>query len=212
MSEGGRIITIGSVLGERSPFAGDRRLLRHQGRRSRLTRKGWARDFGTRGITVNNVQPGPIDTDMNPAGMASLPTAQRPATALGRYGKPEEVAAAVVFLASPAASYITGATLNVDGGYQRLEFCDCNEEEIIMIERRPFGALGGADHGWLKAKHHFSFARYYDPERMGHGALRVWNDDEIAPNTGFPPASTRRHGDHHLCPPGRDHPRGQPRP
>ena len=56
-----------------------------------------------------------------------------------------------------------------------------------MIERRPFGALGGADHGWLKAKHHFSFARYYDPERMGHGALRVWNDDEIAPNTGFPP-------------------------
>ena len=56
-----------------------------------------------------------------------------------------------------------------------------------MIERRPFAALGGADHGWLKAKHHFSFARYYDPERMGHGALRVWNDDEIAPNTGFPP-------------------------
>jgi redox-sensitive bicupin YhaK (pirin superfamily) len=56
-----------------------------------------------------------------------------------------------------------------------------------MIERRPFGDLGGADHGWLKAKHHFSFARYYDPERLGHGALRVWNDDEIAPNTGFPP-------------------------
>jgi quercetin 2,3-dioxygenase len=56
-----------------------------------------------------------------------------------------------------------------------------------MIERRPFAALGGADHGWLKAKHHFSFARYYDPERIGHGSLRVWNDDEIAPNTGFPP-------------------------
>jgi redox-sensitive bicupin YhaK (pirin superfamily) len=56
-----------------------------------------------------------------------------------------------------------------------------------MIERRPFNELGGADHGWLKAKHHFSFARYYDPERMGHGSLRVWNDDEIAPNTGFPP-------------------------
>ena len=56
-----------------------------------------------------------------------------------------------------------------------------------MIERRPFAALGGADHGWLKAKHHFSFARYYDPERLGHGSLRVWNDDEIAPNTGFPP-------------------------
>jgi redox-sensitive bicupin YhaK (pirin superfamily) len=60
-------------------------------------------------------------------------------------------------------------------------------EDITMIERRPFAALGGADHGWLKAKHHFSFARYYDPERLGHGSLRVWNDDEIAANTGFPP-------------------------
>jgi redox-sensitive bicupin YhaK (pirin superfamily) len=55
-----------------------------------------------------------------------------------------------------------------------------------MIERRLFGELGGADHGWLKAKHHFSFADYYDPKRMGFGTLRVWNDDEIAPNTGFP--------------------------
>jgi len=56
-----------------------------------------------------------------------------------------------------------------------------------MIDRRPFTALGGADHGWLKAKHHFSFAEYYDPKRMGWGALRVWNDDEIAPGTGFAP-------------------------
>jgi hypothetical protein len=56
-----------------------------------------------------------------------------------------------------------------------------------MIERRPFEKLGGADHGWLKAKHHFSFAGYHDPKRMGWGALRVWNDDEIAPGTGFPP-------------------------
>lgn len=55
-----------------------------------------------------------------------------------------------------------------------------------MIEVRPFETLGGADHGWLKAKHHFSFARYFDPKRVNHGALRVWNDDEIAPNTGFP--------------------------
>jgi len=55
-----------------------------------------------------------------------------------------------------------------------------------MIELRPFDKLGGADHGWLKAKHHFSFADHYDPNNMGHGALRVWNDDEIAPNTGFP--------------------------
>jgi len=55
-----------------------------------------------------------------------------------------------------------------------------------MIELRPFSSLGGANHGWLNAKHHFSFASYYDPDRMNHGALRVWNDDEIAPNTGFP--------------------------
>ncbi len=56
-----------------------------------------------------------------------------------------------------------------------------------MIEARPFSQLGGADHGWLKAKHHFSFANYYDPKRMNWGALRVWNDDEIAPQSGFPP-------------------------
>ena len=56
-----------------------------------------------------------------------------------------------------------------------------------MIELRPFEGLGAADHGWLKAKHHFSFGRYYDADRMGWGALRVWNDDEIAPRTGFPP-------------------------
>ena len=56
-----------------------------------------------------------------------------------------------------------------------------------MIERRPFERLGGANHGWLDAKHHFSFAEYHDPERMGWGSLRVWNDDTIAPNTGFPP-------------------------
>ena len=55
-----------------------------------------------------------------------------------------------------------------------------------MIELKPFAKLGGADHGWLKAKHHFSFANYHDPRNMSHGALRVWNDDEIAPNTGFP--------------------------
>ena len=56
-----------------------------------------------------------------------------------------------------------------------------------MIEKRPFAGLGGADHGWLKAKHHFSFANYYEPSRMGWGALRVWNDDEIAAQAGFPP-------------------------
>src|ERR1700742_2726555 len=55
-----------------------------------------------------------------------------------------------------------------------------------MIEHRPFEGLGHADHGWLNARHHFSFANWYDPARMGWGALRVWNDDEIAPGTGFP--------------------------
>ena len=56
-----------------------------------------------------------------------------------------------------------------------------------MIERRPFDSLGGANHGWLNAKHHFSFANYYDPSRMSWGNLRVWNDDEIAAGSGFPP-------------------------
>jgi redox-sensitive bicupin YhaK (pirin superfamily) len=55
-----------------------------------------------------------------------------------------------------------------------------------MIELRPFDKLGGADHGWLKAKHHFSFGSHYDPNNLGLGSLRVWNDDEIAPNSGFP--------------------------
>jgi quercetin 2,3-dioxygenase len=55
-----------------------------------------------------------------------------------------------------------------------------------MIELRPFSKLGGGDHGWLKAKHHFSFGDHYDPDNMGLGSLRVWNDDEIQPNTGFP--------------------------
>ncbi len=56
-----------------------------------------------------------------------------------------------------------------------------------MIDRRPFASLGGANHGWLDAKHHFSFASYHDPSRMGWGALRVWNDDAIAADSGFPP-------------------------
>ncbi|MGT2513089.1 pirin family protein [Sphingomonas panni] len=56
-----------------------------------------------------------------------------------------------------------------------------------MIDKRDFTSLGHADHGWLNARHHFSFANYYDPKRMGWGAIRVWNDDEIAANSGFPP-------------------------
>ena len=56
-----------------------------------------------------------------------------------------------------------------------------------MIDIRPFDSLGHADHGWLDARHHFSFASYYDPDRLGWGAIRVWNDDRIAPKSGFPP-------------------------
>ena len=116
MEKGGRIISIGSVVGDRSPFAGIGDYSATKGAVAAYTR-GWARDFGPKGITVNNVQPGPIDTDMNPAGNGDFSAAMSSGTALGRYGKPEEVAAAVAFLASPAAAYITGATLNVDGGH-----------------------------------------------------------------------------------------------
>ncbi|WFL77182.1 pirin family protein [Altererythrobacter arenosus] len=56
-----------------------------------------------------------------------------------------------------------------------------------MIDIRPFASLGAADHGWLDARHHFSFASYHDPQRMGWGSIRVWNDDTIAAQTGFPP-------------------------
>jgi 3-oxoacyl-[acyl-carrier protein] reductase len=80
-----------------------------------LTR-GWARDLGPKGITVNAVQPGPIDTEMNPDA-GDFAEVLKSATALGRYGKPEEVADAVAFLASPSSRYITGEILNVDGGW-----------------------------------------------------------------------------------------------
>jgi 3-oxoacyl-[acyl-carrier protein] reductase len=77
--------------------------------------QGLSREVGSRGITVNNVQPGPIDTDLNPAA-GEWATPQRAATALDRYGHVEEVAALVAFVAGPEASYITGANLTVDGG------------------------------------------------------------------------------------------------
>jgi 3-oxoacyl-[acyl-carrier protein] reductase len=115
MHDGGRIISIGSVVGDSSPFPG---IADYSATKAAILgyTRGWARDLGPRGITVNNVAPGPIATDMNPDD-GEFAASQKAATALGRYGKPEEVAAAVAFLASPAAAYITGATLTVDGGF-----------------------------------------------------------------------------------------------
>lgn len=115
LPEGGRIITIGSVNGDRTAFPGAATYSASKAAVAALTR-GWARDLALRKITVNTVQPGPIDTEMNPAD-GDFATMLKPMTALGRYGTVEEVAALVSFLASPASSYITGAALNVDGGF-----------------------------------------------------------------------------------------------
>jgi 3-oxoacyl-[acyl-carrier protein] reductase len=114
MKSGGRIIMIGSTVGERVatpglvPYAGTKGAVK-------MFTQALAREIGSRGITVNNVQPGPIDTDLNPtSGDWAVP--QKAATALDRYGRPDEIAAMVAFVAGPESSYITGANLTVDGG------------------------------------------------------------------------------------------------
>ncbi|MDR3638791.1 MAG: 3-oxoacyl-ACP reductase FabG [Isosphaeraceae bacterium] len=115
--DGGRVINIGSVVGESVPFAGGSVYAASKFAVAGLTR-GWARELAPRKITVNDVQPGPIDTDMNPADAAKNPVADflRGVVPLGRYGTADEVAALVAFLATPQAGFISGATINVDGG------------------------------------------------------------------------------------------------
>jgi 3-oxoacyl-[acyl-carrier protein] reductase len=114
MTSGGRIITIGSCVGERNMTPGLTPYAATKGAVKMFT-QGLAREVGSRGITVNNIQPGPIDTDLNPAA-GDWATPQIANTALGRYGTVDEVAALVAFVAGPEASYITGANLTVDGG------------------------------------------------------------------------------------------------
>jgi 3-oxoacyl-[acyl-carrier protein] reductase len=115
MRDGGRIITIGSVNADRMPFVGGSVYAMTKAAVAGLTR-GLARDLGPRRITVNNVQPGPVDTDMNPAS-GPLSESMKAVTALGRYGEGEEIAAMVSYLAGPEASYVTGASLTIDGGF-----------------------------------------------------------------------------------------------
>jgi 3-oxoacyl-[acyl-carrier protein] reductase len=114
IKKGGRIIMIGSCVGERVLTPG---LVAYSATKGavKMFTQGLSREVGSRGITVNNVQPGPIDTDLNPAS-GDWATPQLAVTGLGRYGHVDEVAALVSFVAGPESSYITGANLTVDGG------------------------------------------------------------------------------------------------
>jgi len=115
MTEGGRVINIGSCNSERMPFAGGAAYAMSKAALVGLV-KGLARDLGPRGITVNNVQPGPVDTDLNPA-TGEFADKLKALMALPRYGHVDEIAAMVAYLASPEAGFVTGASLTIDGGF-----------------------------------------------------------------------------------------------
>jgi 3-oxoacyl-[acyl-carrier protein] reductase len=114
LKSGGRIIMIGSCVGERNLTPGLATYSATKGAIKMLT-QSLSREVGARGITVNNIQPGPIDTDLNPAS-GDWATPQKAVTALGRYGHVDEIANLVAFVASPDSAYITGANLTIDGG------------------------------------------------------------------------------------------------
>lgn len=115
MGDGGRVIMIGSVNSDSMPFAGGSVYALTKGAVASFTR-GLARDLGPRGITVNNIQPGPVDTDLNPADGAFAEQLKN-LLAFKRYGHGNEVAGLVSYLASPEAAYITGAGIKIDGGF-----------------------------------------------------------------------------------------------
>jgi 3-oxoacyl-[acyl-carrier protein] reductase len=114
LRDGGRLIVIGSINAHTMPFAGGAIYGATKAAVAGLVR-GWARDLGARRILVNAIQPGPVDTDLNP-GTGDFAESLIKLTALGRYGRVEEVAALAAFLASDEASYITGVTIDIDGG------------------------------------------------------------------------------------------------